>query len=110
MKKLSIILYSDEKGNEPVVKWLQSIKNYKERSILQRRIAYLENGNLGDYKSLGDGLYGLRFFFGSGYRIYFAKQDDDTLILLYGGNKSSQTKDIKKAQEYLKNYLTNKNA
>ena len=62
------------------------------------------DGNLGDTKNLGDDLYELRLFFGSGYRIYYTIENDVLVILLSGGDKSTQTEDIKKAKLYLKNY------
>ena len=66
------------------------------------------NGYYGDYKSVGDGVFELRFFFGPGYRIYFAEEDDTIVILLCGGDKSTQAKDIEKAKEYLKDYKVSK--
>lgn len=62
------------------------------------------DGNLGDTKNLGDNLYELRLFFGSGYRIYYTIKNDVLVILLSGGDKSTQAEDIKKAKLYLKNY------
>jgi putative addiction module killer protein len=110
MQKLSVILFTTKNGKEPLVQWLNSLKNKKDRAGIQRRIQYIENGNLGDYKYIGDGVYELRFFFSSGYRVYFAKDDVYIILLLCGGDKSSQTKDIKKAKEYLKEYLEEKYA
>jgi putative addiction module killer protein len=68
-----------------------------ERRI-RKRILRIENGNLGDYKSVGDGVFELRFFFGPGYRVYFAFDGETVVLLLSGGDKSSQNKDITSAQ------------
>ena len=58
-----------------------------------------------NYKSVGDGIYELRFFFGAGYRVYFAFDGENVILLLCGGDKSTQNDDIKKAKEYLKIYF-----
>jgi putative addiction module killer protein len=63
-------------------------------------------GNLGDHKFIGDGIYELRLAFGAGYRIYYGVEGDALMLLLCGGDKSTQRKDIKKASMYLKDYLS----
>lgn len=68
-----------------------------ERRI-RKRLLRIESGNLGDYKSIGEGVFELRFFFGSGYRIYFGFSGETVVLLLCGGDKSSQTKNIEKAK------------
>lgn len=73
------------------------------RRILQR-LRRVEVGNYGDYKSLKDGVFELRLMFGSGYRIYFAEQGETVVILLCGGDKSTQPKDIESAKNYWKEY------
>lgn len=72
-----------------------------ERRI-RKRLLRIENGNLGDYKSVGDGVFELRFFFSSGYRVYFGFDGETIVLLLCGGDKSSQAKDIKKAKDIWK--------
>jgi len=61
-------------------------------------------GNFGDYKSLSGGLYELRLTLGSGYKVYFGREDDDIVLLLCGGDKSSQARDIELARHYLNDY------
>ena len=65
----------------------------------------LMDGNFNNYKSVGDGVFELRFFFGAGYRVYFAFDGENVILLLCGGDKSTQNDDIKKAKEYLKIYF-----
>jgi putative addiction module killer protein len=72
-------------------------------------LEYLAQGNYGDYKGVGEGVYELRFFFGAGYRVYFANDGDKVVLLLYGGDKGSQSKDVTKAKSYWKDYQANKN-
>jgi putative addiction module killer protein len=62
----------------------------------------------GDYKSVGDGVFELRFSFGAGYRVYFGEVGDTLVILLCGGSKKTQPKDIAKAKEYWQAYLNEK--
>jgi len=70
------------------------------------RIARVEVGNSGNCGSVGDGVFELKFHFGPGYRVYFGEMDDTIIILLNGGAKKSQKKDIKKAKEYWKEYIS----
>ena len=66
------------------------------------RLDRVENGNFGDFKQIGSNLFELRFFFGNGLRIYYTIQESRVLFLLAGGDKSTQSKDIERAAEFLK--------
>jgi len=83
-------------------KWYYSIKDRKTKAIIDKRLTRLELNNFGDVKSRGDGVSELRIHYGAGYRIYFTKCGEIIILLLCGGDKSSQEKDIKKAKEMLK--------
>jgi len=65
----------------------------------------MKNGQFGDYKRISHQLYELRLFFGPGYRVYFGEQRSEVIIILAGGDKSTQQRDIKKAKDYWKAYL-----
>ncbi len=78
-------------------KWLKSLKDRSVRNRVLARLARIENGNFGDHKQLSPDLYELRFFFHGGLRIYYSICDGKIVLLLYGGNKSSQKNDIEKA-------------
>lgn len=80
-------------------KWLRNIADIPSRRRIILRIQRLTLGNFEDYKSVGQGIYELRLHFGSGYRIYFAKKGAFVVIILIGGDKSSQTKDITQSQQ-----------
>lgn len=87
-------------GKSPFSEWLQGLKDSEARLRILRRLDRIELGNYGDSKSVGDGVYELRFTFGPGYRVYFAEHDNTIVILLCGGNKSTQKQDIKTAKAY----------
>jgi putative addiction module killer protein len=78
--------------------WLVLLKDRKARACIQVRIDRAEDGNFGDHKSVGEGVSEMRIDYGPGYRVYYTFRGSDLVILLAGGDKSSQIKDIKSAQ------------
>ncbi|MBF0363613.1 MAG: type II toxin-antitoxin system RelE/ParE family toxin [Oligoflexia bacterium] len=101
--------YVNERGKCPYRKWLLALDS-AIRARIQARIFRFEMGNLGDHKSVGDGVFEARMDFGKGYRVYFGFDEKTIILLLLGGDKSTQNKDIPLAQNYLKDYLENKYA
>lgn len=98
-----IVIFQNHAGKEPFVEWVRSLsRSYRARVFA--RLDRLETGNWGDYRSVGEGVFELRLHFGAGYRIYFGKVTDTLILLLAGGEKSSQTKDIKRAKAYWKHH------
>ena len=85
--------------------WLNTIDRSIKPQLLSR-LARIENGNFGDFKALTGGVYELRCFFGGGLRVYYALRDLQVVLLLAGGNKSSQSSDIDKARELLQSLET----
>ena len=79
--------------------WLDSLKDRMTRLRLSRRLDKVQRGNLGDVKSVGDGVYEMREFFGSGWRMYYTMRGNTLIIMLGGGDKGSQTTDIAKAKQ-----------
>ena len=82
-------------------KWFRSLKDRAAKQKILARLARVENGHFGDYKQIETELYELRFFFSGGVRIYYTIRDAQIVLLLVGGNKSSQTKDIDRAKRLL---------
>jgi putative addiction module killer protein len=81
-------------------KWFERLKDIRAKDIINSRIDRIkETGNFGDYKSLGAGLYEVRIHYGGGYRLYFARKDERWILILCGGGKSTQEKDIKLARK-----------
>ena len=101
----TIVIYRTKSNHEPFVDWLNNIKDSRIRRRIIRRILRLEEGNYGDFKAVGDGVLELRLFFGPGYRIYFGEIGDEVVLLLLGGIKDSQSRDISKAKAYWQDFL-----
>ena len=78
--------------------WLKALKDKKSRSIILARVRRLAFGNLGDVAPIGGGLSELRIHFGPGYRVYFRQRGDVLIVLLCGGDKRSQARDIENAK------------
>ncbi|MDH3423335.1 MAG: type II toxin-antitoxin system RelE/ParE family toxin [Gemmatimonadota bacterium] len=83
--------------------WLDDLTDLRARARIQARIERLAGGNPGDVKPAGEGVSELRIDYGPGYRVYFKRRGQKLIILLAGGDKSSQAKDIKKAQRLARN-------
>lgn len=79
-------------------RWLRKLKDTQARLRILARLDRLAAGNIGDMKSFGGGIFELRLAFGPGYRIYLARRGDRLVLLLCGGDKSSQTDDIARAR------------
>jgi len=104
-REKQVLIYADENGVEPFSLWMKHLKDVAGRNRIITRLDRLAQGHYGDCVSVGEGVCELRMFFGPGYRIYFAEKDGDVVILLCGGNKSTQSQDIKHAHLYWKEYL-----
>ena len=89
------------KQSSHFVKWLDALKDLRGKIAIVRRIERVGHGNFGDVKSVGAGVSELRVTVGPGYRVYFAKFEDKLIVLLVGGDKSTQSKDIAKAKTLL---------
>ena len=83
-------------------KWLAQLKDVKGKARIVARIRSAELGNLGDVKSVGEGISEMRIHFGPGYRLYFTQKGRLLIFLLVGGDKSSQSRDIQKAKALAK--------
>lgn len=97
-------VYESPSGTVPFDDWLESLRDVKSRARIQVRIDRLEQGNFGDCKPVGDGVLELRLDFGPGYRVYFPEDAPIIVLLLTGGDKSTQDKDIKTAKSYWREY------
>lgn len=99
IRRRDIRIFQDHRGREPFTIWVQSLSRH-DRARVFARLDRVETGNLGDYKPVGAGVFELRLPFGAGYRIYFGEVGTTIILLLCGGDKSSQQQDILKAKDY----------
>jgi putative addiction module killer protein len=95
-------LTADEQS--PFNEWLTNLRDRRARARIQTRIARVRLGNLGDYAAVGEGVQELRVFYGPGYRVYFGFEGSTVVLLLCGGSKASQQRDIKTAITYWRDY------
>ena len=104
------VIYQAENGRKPYSDWLDNLTDTKGKAAILARIVRLRIGLCGDYHSVGDEVSELRIHVGPSYRVYFSEIDGQIVILLCGGDKSSQKKDIKVAKQYLEDYRRRTNA
>ncbi len=105
MGLIKIVIYATETGKEPFSKWEGELDK-KMRAIIINRLNRIRLGNFGDTKRIqgGNGIWELRVDHGPGYRIYFGKEGTTIVILLTGGSKKSQIRNIAKAKQYWREY------
>lgn len=96
--------YQLENGGQPVTEWLNSLRDARARAQIEIRLRRVMAGNFGDCKPVGEGISELRVDIGTGYRVYYGQHGRVLVILLCGGDKSSQQTDIKRAKEYWANW------
>ena len=102
-----VIFYQTREGKEPYKDWLYSLDDKILKYRIETREHRIRYGNYGDHKRF-HGIIELRLDFGKGYRIYCGEDGNKLVILLIGGDKASQDKDILKAQEYWRDYHEHK--
>ncbi len=103
-KEKTVVFYQDAAGHEPFTEWIEGFRDERDRRRILQRVFRMESNNYGDFKSLRGGVFELRLHFGAGYRVYFAEDGTTIVVLLCGGDKSTQKKDIEKAKDYWKEY------
>jgi len=96
--------YVTESADAPFIAWLESLKDAQVRYRIKERLTRVELGILDDHKAVGSGVFELRLQFSSDYRIYNGEEGEKVILLLCGGDKSSQKKDIKHAIAYWNDY------
>ena len=101
-----IEVYETPNGQAPFSAWFASIQDIRTQTRIRGRLDRLEKENYGDCQSVGSGVFELRLHFGPGYRIYFGEVDRTIVLLLCGGDKSTQTRDIQRAKTYWLEYNT----
>jgi putative addiction module killer protein len=103
-KPKRIKTYVRSNGKSPFEDWISDLKDKSAKAKIFTRIDRIRFGNFGDCKSVGAGVFKLRIHIGPGYRIYFGVVGAEVVLLLLGGDKSSQSRDIQTAQKYWKEF------
>ena len=104
---LEIVEYERDDGHCPFAEWVETLDEKAAAKVLTS-VERMRQGNLGDHKSVGKGVTERRIDFGPGYRIYFGRDGEKLIVLVGGGTKSRQSKDIKTAQEIWAEYKATK--
>ena len=100
----AIYYYQTAAGGRPFVEWLAGLNDQQARARIAARLARVAAGNLGDVEPVGDGVMELKIDWGPGYRVYFARIGQAIVLLLCGGDKRTQQKDINRAKDYFEDY------
>jgi len=96
---IDLLRYQREDGHEPFTDWLAGIRDKVAAARIRVRLRQVEAGNFGDCDAVGEGVIELRIHVGAGYRVYCGRHGKTVVILLCGGDKSTQPRDIKRAKE-----------
>lgn len=100
----TLILYEKSNGKTPFSDWMRNLKDVKARATIRARLNRIQLGNFGDCKNIGEGVFELRIAYGPGYRVYFGHDGEKIVVLLCGGDKRSQARDIENAKIYFTDY------
>lgn len=103
-------IYATPDGHTPFSEWLDSLQDWRGQALITTRLDRLRLGNFGDCQPIGEGLSELRIDFGPGYRVYFGQETMEIVLLLCGGSKRSQRRDVEKAKRYWRDYKGRRNA
>lgn len=98
------IVHYEENSRDFFKEWLKDLIDMKAKTAIYRAIKRMKQGNFGDHKFCRDGVWELRIHVSTGYRVYYSVIENVIILLLCGGTKKTQDKDIDKAVEYLKNF------
>lgn len=101
---IEVYKYCDGEGNNPIDTWLEALRDQRARSRILLRIRRLSFGLEGDWKPVGEGLRELRVPEVGGYRVYYRWLDVAAVLLLCGGSKKTQKRDIERAKTYWRDY------
>jgi putative addiction module killer protein len=101
---IEIEMYVTPEGRMPFIDWYEALKDWPTKAKADVQLDRLRLGNKGNWKFVGQGVFELKINFGPGFRIYFTHYANKMVLLLCGGDKRSQRKDILKAQAYWADY------
>jgi putative addiction module killer protein len=96
---IELLRYQRADGREPFTEWLHSVRDKEAQARIRVRLRHVQAGNFGDSEPVGEGVLELRVHIGAGYRVYCGRHGKSVVVLLSGGDKSTQVADIKRAKE-----------
>jgi putative addiction module killer protein len=99
-----VTVFRRDNGSEPYAEWFHQLRDYQAKARIESRLQRLAVGLYGDCEPVGEGVLELRMFFGPGYRVYFGEEGENIVVLLCGGDKSTQRRDIETAKKYWREY------
>ncbi|QEG37913.1 type II toxin-antitoxin system RelE/ParE family toxin [Bythopirellula goksoeyrii] len=103
-----IRIYHTREGKRPFSKWFAKLRDRRAQQRIDARLTRVALGNFGDCKPVGEGVLELRIDYGPGYRVYLGRDGEELVILLTGGDKSKQSRDIATARDYWADYKSRK--
>ncbi|WP_416269741.1 type II toxin-antitoxin system RelE/ParE family toxin (plasmid) [Burkholderia cepacia] len=104
LSKFELLRYQRDDGREPFTEWLNAVRDKLAQARIRERLRRVQTGNFGDCEPVGEGVIELRVHVGAGYRVYFGRYGGALVLLLSGGDKSSQRDDIRRAKEHWSNW------
>ena len=105
----TLLIYIRPDGHRPFREWRDSLTDVKTQAVVAERLDRIQRGLFGDCRTVGKGIMELRIDYGPGYRVYLGRDGNAVIILLSGGDKGSQKKDIRLAHDYWADYRRRKN-
>ncbi|MGO8765644.1 MAG: type II toxin-antitoxin system RelE/ParE family toxin [Limisphaerales bacterium] len=99
-----VVVFRARDGRVPFEVWLSDLNDKRAMARILARLARVRQGNLGDCRTVGDGVSELRVDYGPGYRVYFGQKGQTLVVLLCGGDKQSQVRDIRLAKQFWQEY------
>ena len=93
---INLVRYQHTNGDEPLSDWLNGVRDKMAQARIRIRLRQVEAGNFGDCEAVGEGVSELRVHVGAGYRVYFGRRGQTVVVLVCGGDKRTQTNDIKR--------------
>src|SRR5450755_1658633 len=96
---MTVLIYESINGTAPYSQWLDALKDIQAAAKIEVRVRRIRLGNLGHWEPVGEGVAELKIDYGPGYRVYFGRIGSTIIVLLCGGDKKTQRRDIVKAKE-----------
>ncbi|UEP29989.1 MULTISPECIES: type II toxin-antitoxin system RelE/ParE family toxin [unclassified Burkholderia] len=104
LSKFELLRYQRDDGREPFTEWLNAVRDKVIQARIRERLRRVQTGNFGDCEPVGEGVVELRIHVGASYRVYFGRYGSALILLLSGGDKRSQSDDIRRAHEHWLNW------